>query len=202
MTSKNKANTMKPGTLNSAQATSAILADEGYKNESTIADLKVLKLNNATSYVIRDLPPEWSPWSGSNRCPKCGSHNIEVNNRVVLTSNPPQSQLRCKECNYHFGSGIFSRNTDEDTLNKIHQDQSILNISKEGDSPYAPQVGEWPPYTQPWEQEPPSYPDVYIPRKESPVGWICPKCGKCWAPHIDSCSCSCSSTSSSIKVTY
>ena len=80
---------------------------------------------------------EWAPWSGNKACPKCGGHAIEVNNFLVLTSNPPQSQLRCKDCGYQFGSGIFSRNTNEDALDNYWQhDQSILGI---------PKVGDWPP---------------------------------------------------------
>ena len=37
------------------------------------------------------------------------------------------------------------------------------------------------------EHEPPSYPDVFIPRKDMPIGWICPKCGRSLAPHLNSC---------------
>lgn len=177
MISKNKDNTVELGTLNSTQA-------------KTVAN----------SCVNLDTVQEWSPWTGSNKCPKCGSHDIEVNNTVVLTSNPPQSQLRCKECGYYFSSGWSATDNTSDATDKYWQyDQSILNIPKVGDWPLGPQVGDWPPCTQPWEQEPPSYPDTYIPRKDSPVGWVCPKCGRCYAPHVRECS---HCNVSEIKITY
>lgn len=161
----------------------------------TISDLKA---DHAIDAVINyDLVSQWSPWTGSNKCPKCGSHNIEVNNTVVLTSNPPQAQLRCKDCDHLFGSGAFnSENTNRDTLNKMWQhDQSILGKPQVGDWPLWPQIGDCPPS----EQEPPSYPDIDIPKKDSPIGWICPKCGRCYAPHVRGCS---HCNVSEIKITY
>lgn len=81
--------------------------------------------------------------------------------------------------------------TDNDTLNKLWQhDQSILGI---------PQVGDWPPAPTPC--DPPSYPDIYLLDKNSKVGWICPKCGRCLAPHVDSCP-HCNNTPTTINITY
>lgn len=139
---------------------------------------------SSISCVGLGMAPEWSAWSGSNKCPKCGSHEIEVNNYITLTTYPAQSQLRCKKCGYVFASGIFSRNTNEDCLDEAwkKQDQSILNIPKVGDVPNVPQVGDWPPYT-PHEWEQPKFPSTDKPT----LGWICPKCGRCWAPHVNSC---------------
>jgi hypothetical protein len=155
-----------------------------------------LKLTDST--VSYNCFNEWSPWSGSNKCPKCGSTHIEVNNYITLTTYPAQSQLRCQDCGYQFGSGIFSRNTNEDSLDDYWKhDQSILNIPKVGDWPPGPQVGDAPWW--PSEQELPSYPDIYIPEKDSPVGWVCPKCGRCWAPHVRGCS---NCNTSEIKITY
>lgn len=163
--------------------------------EGTVANISALNAvcsctetaDNQTASSIScvgfGMTPEWSPWSGSNKCPKCGGHDIEVNNYLTLTTYPAQSQLRCKKCGYVFASGIFSRNTCEDSLDEAwKQDQSILNIPKVGDVPNAPQVGDWPPYTpQEWEQ--PKFPKTDTPTH----GWICPKCGRCWAPHVNSC---------------
>ena len=142
-----------------------------------VADLKTL--SNMTDIKIGcDFASYWSPWSGSNVCPKCGSHTIEVNDYVVLTSNPPQAQLRCKDCGHIFGSGVFN----SDRTNTIDPSSTL-------------QLGDW------WrdQQEPPSYPDITIPHKDSPVGWICPKCGRCYAPHVRECS---HCNASEIKITY
>jgi hypothetical protein len=142
-----------------------------------------MSLNNTTF-------EEWSPWTGSNKCPHCGSNNIEVNNRICLTSNPPQSQLRCKECDHIFSSGIsitYVRNTNEDTLDKMlwQHDQSILGKPQVGDWPPSLQIGD--PGWQPTEMEPPSYPDIFIPGKGTTFGWICPKCNRRFAPHVPTC---------------
>lgn len=167
------------------------------KVNSTTAKLE--RVTTATSTLYNGFQ-EWQPWSGSNKCPKCDGNHIEVNTMVVLTTYPAQSQLRCKDCGYQFGSGIFAANTDNtsDATDKRWQhDQSILNIPKVGDWPPGPQVGDAPWW--PSEQEPPSYPDITIPRKGSPVGWICPKCGRCYAPHVSGCS-YCNRSSS--EITY
>lgn len=171
--------------------------------ECAVASGKVIshvtEINDAVFHLNQLNTKEWSPWSGSNVCPKCGSSRLEVNNYLVLTSYPAQSQLRCTDCGHYFGSGIFSMNTNNstsDATDKLWQhDQSILATPKVGDWPPAPQVGD----SWPYEPEPPSYPDISIPKKDTPVGWICPKCGRCWAPHVDSCNCH---DGSQIKITY
>lgn len=164
---------------------------------STVADSLTAEVN--LSAIQTALDNDWSPWSGSNKCPKCNGDNIEVNNCIVLTTYPVQSQLRCKDCGHYFSSGMFtSRNTNEDTLDKMWQhDQSILGKPQVGDWPPSPQVGD-PPWW-PSEQEPPSYPDISIPKNGTPVGWICPKCGRCYAPHVSGCS---HCNASGIKITY
>ena len=151
-----------------------------------------------TSLNWNGLDSDWSPWSASDKCPKCNGNSIEVNNCICLTTYPVQSQLRCKDCGHYFSSGIFSTNDTSDATDDIWKhDQSILNGPKVGDWPPGPQVGDAPWW--PCEQEPPAYPDIYITRKDSPVGWVCPKCNRCWAPHISGCS---HCNSSEIKITY
>lgn len=44
-----------------------------------------------------------------------------------------------------------------------------------------------------------SYPDITLRRTDSPVGWVCSKCGRSWAPHIDGCV---HCNNSGIKITY
>ena len=143
---------------------------------------KELNTTDTTSCMNCGVITEWQPWSGSNKCPKCGSNHIEVNTMVVLTTYPAQAQLRCKDCGYLFGSGILATNTEgtsDATYKRWQHDQSILNTPKVGDWPPAPQVGDWP-------IEPPESPDDTSYKKSS-FGWICSKCGRSLAPHINSC---------------
>ena len=82
-------------------------------------------------------------------------------------------------------------------MDKFEHDQSILGKPQVGDWPPGLQVGDWPFWTA--QPELPSYPDIFIPREDSPVGWVCPKCGRCWAPHVNGCS---HCNTSEIKITY
>ena len=132
-----------------------------------------MKEYNHTNTLIWTGQKEWERWTGSNRCPNCGGDEIEYNTMMTLTSNPPQAQLRCKSCGHRFGSGFAAEWTDNDALSKEWQhDQSILGI---------PRVGDWPPAQQPgdWSLTPTPNPLNY--------GWICPKCGRVLAPHVNSC---------------
>jgi hypothetical protein len=103
------------------------------------------------------------------RCPYCSSTNTEYD--LMLTSNPPQYQCECKDCGkiFYFGSA---------NVIDFRHDQSILNTPKiedplPGESPY------WAPFTpDPFKLNPPS---------KGNYGWICPKCGRVLAPHLDSC---------------
>ena len=128
--------------------------------------------NNTVSCVNYNPRPEWELWTGNNKCPMCDGDDIEYNTMMVLASNPPQTQLRCKSCGHLFSSGLKADWIDEDALNKVWEHtQSILGI---------PKVGDWPPshkITDP------------LPGNMN-YGWICPKCGKVNAPHRDFCDCS------------
>ena len=149
--------------------------------------------NNTVSCVNWNHRPEWERWTGSNRCPNCGSDEIEYNTQIVLASNPPQSQLRCKSCGHYFGSGIKAEWINKDALNKVWEHvKDVWDIPEirdplPGEAPY---IGDWQP----------SYPEIYLPHKDAPVGWICPKCGAVLAPHVNSCP-YCNPTTT-INITY
>ena len=132
-------------------------------------------MNNKHNTITCVNRPVWERWTGSHKCPNCGSDEIEYNTQLILTSYPAQSQLRCKSCGHYFSSGIQAECTDNDALNKLWQhDQSIIGIPQVGDWPPSPQPGDLPPATD----------------KTTMYGWICPKCGKVNAPHRDFCDCS------------
>ena len=108
--------------------------------------------------------------SKTYKCPYCGSDDVMFDSSKVLTSNPPQYRCKCNTCKKEFYSG---------QCKNFNWDQSILNIPKIGD----PTPGEspyWVPFTpDPFKLDPPY--------KQNNYGWICPKCGRVLAPHLDSC---------------
>lgn len=71
-----------------------------------------------------------------------------------------------------------------DYVRDFQHDQSILGI---------PQVGDWPPAPTPC--------DPIGTQQQLNYGWICPKCGRCLAPHVDSCP-HCNNTPTTINITY
>lgn len=156
--------------------------------------------NNTVSCVNYNPRPEWERWNGSHKCPKCGSDDIEYNTQLVLTSYPPQSQLRCKSCGHIFSSGYKSDLIDHDALNKVYDEvKKSFGIPEirdplPGEAPY---IGDWP--SSPKITDPlPNYPE--LDRGNMNYGWICPKCGRVLAPHVSSCpNCSPATT---INITY
>lgn len=142
----------------------------------------MINKDNIASCVNWNPRPEWERWTGSNKCPMCGGDEIEYNTQIVLTSCPPQSQLKCKSCGHIFSSGLKLTLDNNDTLKEMYeQAKSILGIPEirdplPGEAPY---IGDWP---TPNEPNHIAYPNNY--------GWICPKCGKVNAPHRDFCDCS------------
>ena len=165
--------------------------------------------NNTVSCINWNPRPEWERWTGSNKCPHCGSDEIEYNTQIVLASNPPQSQLRCKTCGHYFSSGVKAEWINEDALNKVWEHvKDVYGISEirdplPGEIPY---IGDWPP--GPTITDPTPGLDNWKPfpiqndsnKVTGMYGWICPKCGAVLAPHINSCPhCSPATT---INITY
>ena len=136
--------------------------------------------NNIESCVNYNPRPEWERWTGSERCPNCGSEIINVNTRIILTSNPPQHQLCCGSCGHYFSSGYKTDLIDHDALNKVYEEvKKSFGISDirdplPGEAPY---IGDWP-----------SSPKITDPLPGNMnYGWVCPKCGRVLAPHVSSC---------------
>lgn len=131
-------------------------------NKTVNVDLEKLKLLLETQpSVLNNYASigEWKPYMGN--CPSCGSSNLEYQSGIVLTSNPPQYNCRCKDCGKAFYSG-------EIKIEPVH----IPTLPK----------------------EPPTVVPGYIsPEIDKPnygygnYGWICPKCGRALAPHVNSC---------------
>ena len=112
----------------------------------------------------------WQP-SKTYICPKCKSNNVEYNEAMVLTSYPPQYQCRCKDCGERFFSGTKSNWTNMDSLDDIITPK--ISDPLPGQSPY---IGDFP----------------NSPYLGGNQGWICPKCGRVMAPHMDYCKFCCS----------
>lgn len=123
------------------------------------------KLNNNIN-----IQQQCSSWVGyPYKCPNCGGDQ-EYDVSRCLTSNPPQYEVRCKKCGHisYSGSYTITPYTPDPCL-PIHPGPSL---------PSYPSPGLPRPFDQP---QRPSYGGSY--------GWICPNCGKVWAPHIDFCDC-------------
>jgi len=59
--------------------------------------MKTLKRHEKDFWERYDPPKEWSKTEIA--CPECGEE-LEVNNFIVLASNPPQYRVRCCKCGY------------------------------------------------------------------------------------------------------
>lgn len=156
--------------------------------------------DNIETCVNNYSRPKWERWTGSNKCPNCGSDKIEYDTQITLTSYPPQSQLRCKNCGHYFSSGCKTELIDNDAVNKAYEEvKKSFGIPEirdplPGEAPY---IGDWP--SSPKITDPlPNYPE--LDRGSLNYGWVCPKCGMVLAPHVSSCPhCSPATT---IKINY
>ena len=142
-----------------------------------------MKKNETISCVNYNPRPEWERWTGSNRCPHCGSDEIEYNTIMILASNPPQSKLRCKSCGHYFSSGLTAEWTNKDALDMV---TPLIRDPLLGETPY---IGDYPGLMDNGSGDKPPYtiPMPHYPPDSINYGWICPKCGRVLAPHVNSC---------------
>lgn len=96
------------------------------------------------------------------KCKKCNSNNIKIDFDKVLTSIPTQYGYCCQECGEH---GYVSTN-----------EVNFSDFTSEGYQKYPrPQLNL---DNTPKEEE----------NKGGMMGWICPKCGRCYSPYTSMCS--------------
>lgn len=140
------------------------------ENPTTYIENNTISTTTTALNLDTLLGKKWQP--SPYKCPHCGSTNTEYDTTMILTSNPPQSQCRCKDCGQGFFSGQCEMSTSDDYWK---HDQSTLNTPKIED----PLPGQQ--WSDPFKLAPPT---------KSNYGWICPKCGKVNAPHRNFCDCS------------
>lgn len=116
-------------------------------------------------------------------CPYCKAHLVYRNDSMILTSNPPQHQYHCKRCGH-----VWSAHNDKEAVEPIkdkedspmHSFEPSLNsecISEEttAGKSFSYSIGDVPGDSfKYWGQQ----------------GWVCPKCGRVNAPHVNTCPCS------------
>ena len=97
------------------------------------------------------------------KCPFCGQDTVYKSN-IVLTTLPPKFQYKCKSCDR-----TWIAYSDYEALHPGKPTAADPPLSSKPANNYA--VGDFPIN---WGQQ----------------GWICPRCGRVNAPHVDHCPCS------------
>lgn len=97
------------------------------------------------------------------KCKKCGSTNVKVDYDQVYTSMPPMYGYQCNECGEH---GYVNCNEAMNSSKDINEFVKEFEGFKE---------------------------TINTPKEEENkggalMGWICPKCGRCYSPYTSMCS--------------
>ena len=137
------------------------------------------KMNETFNTASRNytLFERWTRING--KCPYCRKEEVYVNNSVVLASNPPQNQYRCNVC-----GKVWSAFNNKDAVLPIEEEE----ITPDTPSITTPSLNDF------------SQGDGLVSVKDEKVsikkedtwidinlGWICPKCGKVYAPSVQEC---------------
>ena len=114
------------------------------------------------------------------KCKKCNSANVKVDFSKVCTSIPAKYEYKCQDC----GEVSYINCRD------VH----INDFTSEGFQIYPkPDINI------------PNVEDKKEPKEETGgglMGWICPKCGRCYSPFTTMCSFCNNDYANCIKVTY
>ena len=98
------------------------------------------------------------------KCKKCNSTNIKVDFDKVLTSIPAQYGYCCQDCGEH---GYVSSND----VSHVKFDRDGIQLQQTNEDLQNNII------------EPPKEKN-----KGGMMGWICPKCGRCYSPFTSMCS--------------
>lgn len=115
------------------------------------------------------------------KCKKCNSNNVKVDFDHVYTSIPPLYGYKCNECGEHGYVNCDEVNFSDFTSEGYQKYQRPqLNLDNKQNIEETPKEEN----------------------KGGMMGWICPKCGRCYSPFTSMCSFCNNGDWGKITVTY